>query len=76
MLLRPDDLSAIPAADAAAEGEIISRQYNGPAFVYGVELENGTTVRCLHNHVQTFEHGQPVDVDIAADHNLAWYPTL
>ena len=76
VLLRPDDLSAIPAADAAAEGEIISRQYNGPAFVYGVELENGTTVRCLHNHVQTFEHGQPVDVDIVADHNLAWYPTL
>jgi iron(III) transport system ATP-binding protein len=75
VLVRPDDLSAAPASDAAADGEVVARQYNGPAFVYGVDLENETTVRCLHNHVQTFEHGQPVDVEIVADHNLAWYPT-
>jgi iron(III) transport system ATP-binding protein len=28
----------------------------------------------MHNHVETFEAGQPVEVDLAADHELAWYP--
>jgi len=74
VLVRPDDLEAIPANEATADGKIIHRQYTGPSFVYRVELTNGSTVRCLHNHVETFEHGQPVAVSIAADHPLAWYP--
>ena len=75
VLVRPDDLEAIPTNEATADGEIVHRQYNGPNFIYGVDLEGGTTVRCLHNHVQTFEHCQPVAVSITADHQLAWYPT-
>jgi len=74
VLVRPDDLEAIPTNEATANGHIVHRQYNGPTFVYRVELTNGTAVRCLHNHVETFEHGQPVAVSIAADHPLAWYP--
>ncbi len=74
LLVRPDDLEAIPTNEATADGNIVNRQYNGPNFVYQVKLKNGTTVRCLHNHVETFEHNQPVTVDIAADHQLAWYP--
>jgi iron(III) transport system ATP-binding protein len=75
ILVRPDDLEAVPANEATADGTVVNRQYNGPNFVYGVELERGTTLRCLHNHVETFEHGQPVSVSITADHELAWYPT-
>jgi iron(III) transport system ATP-binding protein len=75
VLLRPDDLTAHPEHEDAADGHIVDRQYNGPTFVYTVELTDGTAVRCLHNHVETFEHGQPVRVDIDADHGLAWYPT-
>ncbi len=75
LLVRPDDLEAVPANESTADGHVVHRQYNGPNFVYRVELKNGTTVRCLHNHVKTFEHDQPVTVDIAADHQLAWYPT-
>jgi iron(III) transport system ATP-binding protein len=74
VLLRPDDLAAHPESADAADGHITDRQYNGPTFVYQVELTDGTSVRCLHNHVETFEHGQPVRVDIEADHGLAWYP--
>jgi iron(III) transport system ATP-binding protein len=74
VLVRPDDLAAVPANEATANGKILHRQYNGPTFVYRVELTNGSTVRCLHNHVETFEHGQSVTVSIAADHALAWYP--
>ncbi|PSQ27290.1 ABC transporter ATP-binding protein [Halobacteriales archaeon SW_10_68_16] len=74
VLVRPDDLAAVPTAEASADGHVINRQYNGPAFIYQVELRNGEAVRCHHNHVETFEHGQPVAVDIVADHPLAWYP--
>ncbi len=75
VLVRPDDLQATPAPEAAADGRVVNRQYNGPAFIYRVELTAGGVVRCHHNHVETFEHGQPVAVEIVADHPLAWYPT-
>jgi len=74
VLVRPDDLEAVPAAGRNADGRVVHRQYNGPTFVYRVELTDGTTVRCLHNHAETFEHGQSVAVEIDADHELAWYP--
>jgi len=75
VLVRPDDLEAVPANEATADGRVVDRQYNGPTFVYRVELADGGTVRCLHNHVETFEHGQSVAVSITADHALAWYPS-
>ncbi|WP_245683183.1 ABC transporter ATP-binding protein [Halovenus aranensis] len=74
VLVRPDDLEAVPCNEATADGHIVHRQYNGPTFVYQVALESGTTVRCLHNHAETFEHGQPVAVSLKSDHSLAWYP--
>ena len=75
VLVRPDDLEAVPADGVAADGQVVQRQYTGPTFVYGVELGSNTTVRCLHNHVELFEHCQSVSVDITADHPLAWYPS-
>jgi iron(III) transport system ATP-binding protein len=74
VLVRPDDLEATRVDEGVADGHIVHRQYNGPNFVYRVELNDGGVVRCLHNHVETFEHGQPVAVDIVAEHPLAWYP--
>jgi len=74
VLVRPDDLEARPATDGDANGRVVHRQYTGPAFVYRVALDSGEVVRCLHNHVETFEHDQPVRVEIVADHPLAWYP--
>jgi iron(III) transport system ATP-binding protein len=75
ILVRPDDLRATPADAATADGVVAQRQYHGPSFVYRVELSNGETVSCLHNHVEVFDHGQPVAVDFVADHPFAWYPT-
>ncbi|WP_276261406.1 ABC transporter ATP-binding protein [Haloglomus litoreum] len=74
ILVRPDDLSATPAPEEEADGRIVRRQYNGPTFVYRVELATGDVVHCMHNHVEEFEVGQPVTVDLTADHELAWYP--
>jgi len=74
VLLRPDDLRAVPTDEATADGRIANRQYNGPSFIYRVDLDGSDALRCLHNHSETFEHGQPVAVEIVADHPLAWYP--
>ena len=75
VLVRPDDLKAVPTSEPKADGYVVHRQYNGPSFIYRVELHSGDVVHCMHNHVETFEAGQPVEVDLAADHELAWYPS-
>ncbi|WP_284008988.1 ABC transporter ATP-binding protein [Haloarcula pelagica] len=74
VLVRPDDLRATPTNEGTADGAVVHRQYNGPSFVYRVELHSGDVVHCMHNHVETFEAGEPVEVDLVADHELAWYP--
>ncbi|WP_423744963.1 ABC transporter ATP-binding protein (plasmid) [Haladaptatus sp. SPP-AMP-3] len=75
VLVRPDDLRARATEGDAADGHIVHRQYTGPSFVYHVELGSGELVYCQHNHVKDFEIGQPVDVELMADHTLAWYPS-
>lgn len=74
VLLRPDDLRASPASAAVADGQVRHRQYTGPSFVYRVELGNGDIVHCQHNHAVDMVIGQPVSVELVADHSLAWYP--
>jgi iron(III) transport system ATP-binding protein len=74
ILVRPDDLRATPAPKGEADGRIVRRQYNGPTFVYRVELSSGDTVHCMHNHVEEFSVGQSVAVELTADHQVAWYP--
>ncbi len=76
VLVRPDDLRAVPAGEDDAQGRVVHRQYSGPSFTYRVELESGDVVRCLHNHAEQFEVGDPVAVDLVADHTLAWYPAV
>jgi iron(III) transport system ATP-binding protein len=74
VLVRPDDLRATPANESEADGTVVRRQYTGPSFVYHVELADGNVVRCLHNHAEDFDVGEPVGVTLVADHTLAWYP--
>jgi len=74
VLVRPDDLRAACAHPDQTDGEVTSRQYVGPSFIYRVDLDSGDTVHCLHNHVEDFELGERVTVDLVADHPLAWYP--
>ena len=76
LLVRPDDLHATPVeGDEGGNGEVIYRQYMGPSFVYRVRLDSGDVVHCQHNHVTNFELGQRVNVELIADHTIAWYPT-
>ena len=75
LLVRPDDATALPPGDDdEPDGSIVHRRYDGPSFTYRVELQEGETVHCAHNHTEGFDVGDPVDVRLELDHPLAWYP--
>jgi len=81
VLVRPDDVAARPVGRADghstgtdADGEVIYRQYLGPTVLYRVELREGDVVECMHNHTEQLPVGAPVDVEVTADHELAWFP--
>ncbi|MFB6095645.1 MAG: ABC transporter ATP-binding protein [Halodesulfurarchaeum sp.] len=73
VLVRPDDVR-VHSSDDGPDGHIVRRQYTGPTFIYHVELDGGDEVRCLHTHHDEFDVGDPVDVELVADHELAWFP--
>jgi iron(III) transport system ATP-binding protein len=73
VLVRPDDATALPP-EGDPDGRIVHRRYDGPSFTYRVELEDGGTVHCMHNHTESFEVGDGVRVRLELDHPLAWYP--
>ena len=75
LLVRPDDVSARPVADAADGcGQVVGRRYLGPTFLYQVELDTGESIQCMHNHDETVPESGPVDLALEADHELAWFP--
>lgn len=74
VLVRPDDLRAIPVEEGEGNGRIITRKYTGPSFVYGVELDSGEIVHCQENHATEFDLDRRVTVELTADHTLGWFP--
>jgi len=75
LLVRPDDVSARPVEDPAEGcGRIVGRRYLGPTFLYEVELDTGESVQCMHNHDENVPTSGPVDLELGADHELAWFP--
>ena len=74
LLVRPDDVGIEPVPEGAGDGTIVQREYNGPTFVYAVDLDDGGTVRARHVHEAEYAVGDRVAVSIAADHDLAWFP--
>ncbi|MFB6305053.1 MAG: ABC transporter ATP-binding protein [Haloferacaceae archaeon] len=73
LLVRPDDLRALPA-EGEGDGHIRTRRYLGPTILYEVELHDGATVECMHNHDESIPLDTPVRLDLQADHDLAWFP--
>ncbi|MFB6141796.1 MAG: ABC transporter ATP-binding protein [Halorientalis sp.] len=73
VLVRPDDVVARPAGEDA-EGTVIERRFLGPTVLHRVELDTGDVVGCMHNHADVLALDERVRVDLAADHDLAWFP--
>ncbi|EMA50430.1 MULTISPECIES: ABC transporter ATP-binding protein [Halococcus] len=83
VLVRPDDLEAVPVEERegsgdgdgdAGDGRIVHRQYTGSSFVYRVELDTGDVIHCEHNHTTDIRLDRRVEIAFDADHTLAWYP--
>ncbi|MFC6906491.1 ABC transporter ATP-binding protein [Halalkalicoccus tibetensis] len=75
VLVRPDDVLIRPAEEGRVDGRVTYRRYLGPTVLYRVELENGDVVEAMHNHAERVELEAPVGVELAATHDLAWFPT-
>jgi len=73
VLVRPDDVAASPA-EGEGTGRVVNRRYLGPTVLYRVELESGDTIGTMHNHADEVPLDEPVAVELAADHDLAWFP--
>ncbi|MFB6281314.1 MAG: ABC transporter ATP-binding protein [Haloferacaceae archaeon] len=74
LLVRPDDLRAVPTGDGDGDGTVRTRRYLGPTILYEVELDDGATVECMHNHDEAIALDRRVRLDLQADHDLAWFP--
>jgi iron(III) transport system ATP-binding protein len=88
LLVRPDDVRAVPApaeadggqhADSGGDGPacvgtVRTRRYLGPTVLYEVELDDGSTVECMHNHDEAIPLDRRVRLELEADHDLAWFP--
>jgi iron(III) transport system ATP-binding protein len=74
VLVRPDDIAARAAADGEGNGRVVNRRYLGPTVLYRVELDSGDTIGAMHNHAAEVPLDEPVEVELAADHDLAWFP--
>ena len=68
VLLRPEDLRILPAAEAIAGGcdaDVELVEYYGHDTVYVVRLVDGTRLRARESAAPTFTRGQPVSVRFA-----------
>jgi len=74
VLVRPDDIAARAAAGGEGNGRVVNRRYLGPTVLYRVELDSGDTIGAMHNHASEVPLDDPVEVELAADHDLAWFP--
>jgi iron(III) transport system ATP-binding protein len=72
VLVRPDDVTARASPDG--NGRVVNRRFLGPTVLYRVELDSGDTLGVMHNHAAEVPLEEPVRVDLAADHDLAWFP--
>lgn len=75
VLVRPDDVEIRPVESEHADGVVTHRRYLGPTVLYRVELGDGTIVEAMHNHSEQVSLDESVSVELAATHELAWFPT-
>lgn len=71
LLVRYDDLALVP--DTHGCGVIVGRTYEGPSFMYLVELESGLRLRCQTSHICRYQLGDRVCIDLHTKHTLVGF---
>ena len=67
-MVRPDCVECIPSGEG--NGTILEREFRGAFYLYLVALDGGGTVRCLLPHVEEYEIGARVAVQVRSGHSL------
>ena len=70
VLVRPDDLAIEPTDKASADGVVSKRRFTGPSVSYRIDLDDGTTLDCTHDHDTLLDRGTPVAVRVTTSHAL------
>ncbi len=71
VLVRYDDLQLEPRGDGC--GRIVGRTYEGPSFMYVVEMPSGQRLRCQTSHICRYHVGERVCVELRNDHALTCF---
>ena len=65
VMTRPDDVSISPSDNGL--GRVISRDFRGMYYLYGLSLPSGVVVHSLQHHTAYYPQGTSVDVTLKPD---------
>ena len=71
ILVRPDDVSI--KKNKSGNGFIISKEYKGMYYIYHIKLNSGKMVKSLSSHINDYDVGIKVDVQLSPGHPLVCY---
>ena len=68
LMVRPDCIECIPNADGP--GEIVTREFQGPFYLYGVRVRSGQQVQSLMSHTTNLPIGTHVTPRLRDGHGM------
>ena len=68
LMVRPDCVECLPNADGP--GVIVSREFQGPFYLYGVRTRSGRIVQSLMSHTSELPVGAPVSPRLRDGHEM------
>ena len=68
VMIRPDDLHAVPAKDCGAH--ILARQFRGSENLYTIRLPSGRVVHSSESSTSVYAEGTPVELHVVATHTV------
>lgn len=72
LAIRPDDITL--TASANGQGRILQRQFIGIAYLYDVQLADGSILRSWEPHERQLSEGTAVQITIPSPHTLPIFP--
>ncbi len=71
VVVRADDVTIVPKSEG--NGRILSSQFVGMAYIYEIELDDGTRVHSWQPHARRLAEGTRVEASFIADHPLVCF---
>ena len=68
IMIRPDDVHINKTKNG--NGFVVSREYRGMYYIYYIKLDSGKLVKSLSSHINDYNIGTKVDVELKPGHPL------